>query len=223
MGIDDVFAVIAERTRRDILESLRAEGKSVGELVGELQVSQPTVSKHLKVLREAGLVSMRAQGQKRFYSLETAPLHTVQDWLDSFSPERLAEAAPQQAGVPGGGAPDAGPEGGAAAGEPPAAQGAPAVEPAPDAVLSAVAAAAAGAGTPSTGAPSTQVPSTGAPDTGAPAAGALAAAALTAPGGPPPAAADTTRQQQIGRTMGRAAERAADLISQLRRRRDHER
>jgi DNA-binding transcriptional ArsR family regulator len=67
MGIDDVFAVIAESTRRQILENLRDGDKAVGELVIELQVSQPTVSKHLKVLREAGLVTMRAQGQKRFY------------------------------------------------------------------------------------------------------------------------------------------------------------
>jgi DNA-binding transcriptional ArsR family regulator len=185
MGIDDVFAVIAERTRRDILESLRSGGKSVGELVGELQVSQPTVSKHLKVLREAGLVSMRAQGQKRFYSLDPAPLLTVQDWLDAFSPERLAGMVSQETEAPP---------------EDAAAQPGPAAEPVPAEVLSAVAAV----------------------ESAAPATGALAAAALAAPGGPSPAA-DTTRQQQIGRTMGRAAERAADLISQLRRRKDHER
>jgi DNA-binding transcriptional ArsR family regulator len=187
MGIDDVFAVIAERTRRDILESLRSEGKSVGQLVGELQVSQPTVSKHLKVLREAGLVSMRAQGQKRFYSLEPTPLLTVQDWLEAFSPERLAEAAPGRVDVP--------PEYPTPQGEPAAE---PTPEPTPDSAVSAV-------------------------EAEASASGPLAPAALAAPGGPPPAAADTTRQQQIGRTMGRAAERAADLISQLRRRKDHER
>ena len=81
MGIDDVFAVIAEGTRRQILENLRDGDRAVGELVIELQVSQPTVSKHLKVLREAGLVSMRAQGQKRYYSLDTAPLGLVLGWL----------------------------------------------------------------------------------------------------------------------------------------------
>lgn len=98
MVIDDVFAVIAEGTRREILGSLRSGDKAVGELVEELAVSQPTVSKHLKVLREAGLVSMRAQGQKRFYSLETAPLDRVADWLSGFN---LAPAAvPAQAPAP---------------------------------------------------------------------------------------------------------------------------
>ena len=82
--MDDVFAVIAEATRREILTSLRGGDKAVGELVQELEVSQPTVSKHLKVLREAGLVSMRAQGQKRFYSLDPAPLQGVASWLAEF-------------------------------------------------------------------------------------------------------------------------------------------
>lgn len=84
MVIDDVFAVIAEGTRREILGSLRSGDKAVGELVEELAVSQPTVSKHLKVLREAGLVAMRAQGQKRFYSLRPEPLQKVVDWLVGF-------------------------------------------------------------------------------------------------------------------------------------------
>lgn len=84
MVMDDVFAVIAEGTRREILLSLRAGDKSVGELVEELAVSQPTVSKHLKVLREAGLVTMRAAGQRRFYTLETGPLAEVALWLRAF-------------------------------------------------------------------------------------------------------------------------------------------
>jgi ArsR family transcriptional regulator len=94
MVIDDVFAVIAESTRRQILSSLYEGDKAVGELVEELEVSQPTVSKHLKVLREAGLVSMRAQGQKRFYSLVTAPLEAVAEWVAAFG---LAAAAPAAA------------------------------------------------------------------------------------------------------------------------------
>lgn len=84
MVIQDVFAVVAEGTRREILGSLRSGDKAVGELVIELEVSQPTVSKHLKVLREAGLVSMRAQGQRRFYSLNPAPLREIELWLGSF-------------------------------------------------------------------------------------------------------------------------------------------
>lgn len=84
MVTDDVFAVIAEATRRDILVSLRARDKAVGELVEELEASQPTISKHLKVLREADLVSMRAQGQKRYYALNPKPLAGVASWLESF-------------------------------------------------------------------------------------------------------------------------------------------
>ncbi|WP_294568422.1 helix-turn-helix transcriptional regulator [uncultured Arthrobacter sp.] len=123
MGID-VFAVIAERTRRDILELLRTEGKSVGQLVGELGVSQPTVSKHLKVLREAGLVTMRAQGQKRFYSLESSPLLSVQDWIAGFTaaPAEAAPEVPVSFTVPA----PAGPEAPVSAVEVPAGAGAPA-------------------------------------------------------------------------------------------------
>ncbi|WP_336712067.1 ArsR/SmtB family transcription factor [Arthrobacter sp. USHLN218] len=98
MVIDDVFAVIAETTRREILAALRDGDKAVGELVDELEVSQPTVSKHLKVLREAGLVSMRAQGQKRYYGLQPGPLQDVADWVGSFglgaAPAPAAEPLP---------------------------------------------------------------------------------------------------------------------------------
>ena len=87
----DIFDVIADGTRRDILQLLRArsgsgqqEGTSVSQIVQELGVSQPTVSKHLKVLRDAELVSVREDGQHRFYSLATAPLEVVDDWLVPF-------------------------------------------------------------------------------------------------------------------------------------------
>ncbi|HSU69811.1 MAG TPA: metalloregulator ArsR/SmtB family transcription factor, partial [Micrococcaceae bacterium] len=83
MVMDDVFAVIAEETRRDILDSLRAGDKAVGQLVEELGASQPTISKHLRVLREASLVSMRAEGQKRFYSLNTVPLQRISGWINA--------------------------------------------------------------------------------------------------------------------------------------------
>ncbi|MCQ1994553.1 helix-turn-helix transcriptional regulator [Arthrobacter sp. zg-Y1171] len=92
MVFDDVFAVIAEGTRREILGALRTGDKSVGALVEELEVSQPTVSKHLKVLREAGLVSMRAEGQRRYYSLETAPLEELVLWLRAFDLASLTES-----------------------------------------------------------------------------------------------------------------------------------
>ena len=89
---DDVFAVIADPTRRHILQALAVERLAVGELVEELGVSQPTVSKHLKVLRTAGLVETEAVGQKRFYSLTPAPLTAVSDWVS-----RLLQAGPEDA------------------------------------------------------------------------------------------------------------------------------
>lgn len=99
MVVDDIFAVIAEPTRREILSALRSGDKAVGELVEDLQASQPTVSKHLRVLREAGLVTMRAQGQKRYYSLEREPLRAVQEWLGGLTPPRPVRT--QTAGAPG--------------------------------------------------------------------------------------------------------------------------
>lgn len=88
----DIFDVIADSTRRDILSYLlerqdRGErGTSVSQIVGELGVSQPTVSKHLKVLRDANLVTVREEGQHRYYSLSPEPLDEVDDWLVPFLP-----------------------------------------------------------------------------------------------------------------------------------------
>ncbi|WP_060915109.1 ArsR/SmtB family transcription factor [Microbacterium oleivorans] len=86
----DIFDVIADGTRRDILQLLRErgasgeKGTSVSQIVTALGVSQPTVSKHLKVLREASLVSVREDGQHRYYSLSPEPLDVVDDWLFPF-------------------------------------------------------------------------------------------------------------------------------------------
>ncbi len=90
----DIFDVIADATRRDILQILldRYEsdsavthgGTSVSEIVTALGLSQPTVSKHLKVLREAGLAVVREEGQHRYYRLEYSPLETIEDWLIPF-------------------------------------------------------------------------------------------------------------------------------------------
>lgn len=99
--VTDIFAVIADRTRRDILDTLRTGDKAVGELVEALSASQPTVSKHLKVLRDAGLVSTRAQGQKRFYALRLEPLDEVGGWLAGLrttAPSPAPAAAPPAAG-----------------------------------------------------------------------------------------------------------------------------
>ena len=90
----DIFDVIADGTRRDILQLLleRAtggeRGTSVSQIVHALGVSQPTVSKHLKVLREAELVSVREEGQHRYYSLAVAPLDQVDDWLVTSTTSR---------------------------------------------------------------------------------------------------------------------------------------
>ncbi|KIA71749.1 transcriptional regulator, ArsR family [Arthrobacter sp. 31Cvi3.1E] len=164
MVTDDVFAVIAEATRRDILVSLRSGDKAVGELVEELAASQPTISKHLKVLREADLVSMRAQGQKRFYALNPKPLAGVANWLETFDVGPSVPAAVAPASAP-------------AAVEPAAA---PVETPTlPEAINQAA-----------------KVHASGTPVSLDP-------------------ASDDTVPQQIGRTVGRAATKAADLLANL--------
>jgi DNA-binding transcriptional ArsR family regulator len=89
----DIFDVVADATRRDLLSLLldryvAAESDSgelsVGEIVEKLGISQPTVSKHLKVLRDHGLVVVREEGQHRYYSLESTPLEELEDWLIPF-------------------------------------------------------------------------------------------------------------------------------------------
>ncbi len=166
---DDVFAVIAEATRRDILVSLRKGDKAVGELVQELEASQPTISKHLKVLREADLVSMRAQGQKRYYALNPTPLAGVASWLETFDVGRPAAAEP-------------------------AAAAASRTQPVPDSLAAAASAAAPAPALP-------EVP-----------AGTVLSPAVALPVG---TAGEDKRPQQIGRTVGRAATRAADLLANL--------
>lgn len=85
----DIFGVIADATRRDILQILlerrtRDEEISVSEIVAQMETSQPTVSKHLKVLREAELVTVREDGQHRFYSLNPEPLEMIEDFVIPF-------------------------------------------------------------------------------------------------------------------------------------------
>ena len=82
----DIFDVLADGTRRELLTRLHTRGGevSVSELVTELGISQPTVSKHLKVLRDHGLVTVRDEGQHRYYRLDPAPLADLEDWLARF-------------------------------------------------------------------------------------------------------------------------------------------
>jgi DNA-binding transcriptional ArsR family regulator len=78
------FEVLAEPHRRRILDLLRATERPVGELVDELALSQPAVSKHLRVLREAGLVDVRADAQRRLYRVRAEPLRAIDDWLTPY-------------------------------------------------------------------------------------------------------------------------------------------
>jgi DNA-binding transcriptional ArsR family regulator len=78
------FEVLAEPSRRRILDLLREGERSVGELVGQLTISQPGVSKHLRVLREAGLVEVRTDAQRRWYGLRPEPLTEVDAWLAPY-------------------------------------------------------------------------------------------------------------------------------------------
>jgi DNA-binding transcriptional ArsR family regulator len=78
------FEAIAEPNRRRILDVLRAGERPAGDLIAATGLSQPGVSKHLKLLREAGLVSMRAAGQQRLYRLEPGELAALDAWLTPF-------------------------------------------------------------------------------------------------------------------------------------------
>jgi DNA-binding transcriptional ArsR family regulator len=85
----DIFEAIADPTRRNIMETLlsaQVAGSelTVSELVQKTGLGQPTVSKHLKTLREVGLVSAREDGQKRFYSVTPEPLEEIEDWMINF-------------------------------------------------------------------------------------------------------------------------------------------
>jgi DNA-binding transcriptional ArsR family regulator len=80
----DVFNAIAEARRREVLDALIAGEKAVGEIVNDLSMSQPQVSKHLRVLSEVGLVRCRAEGRRRLYRLEPARLRPLHEWLAKY-------------------------------------------------------------------------------------------------------------------------------------------
>jgi len=82
--MDTVFDVLAERNRREILRLLVQSEQSVGDLESQLNRPQPTISKHLRVLREAGLVESRTEAQKRVYRLRPQPLLELDEWLEPF-------------------------------------------------------------------------------------------------------------------------------------------
>jgi DNA-binding transcriptional ArsR family regulator len=78
------FELVAEPTRRRILDLLREGERPVGELVEHLAISQPGVSKHLRALREAGVVRVRHDAQRRVYSLHAEPLAEIDAWLEPY-------------------------------------------------------------------------------------------------------------------------------------------
>ena len=80
----ETFEVLAESSRRRILDLLREEERPVGDLVRLLAASQPSVSKHLRVLRDAGLVEVRADAQRRLYRVRPEPLREVARWLEPY-------------------------------------------------------------------------------------------------------------------------------------------
>jgi len=84
MATATTFDVLAEPTRRRILDLLLDRERPVGELVKGLKMSQPGVSKHLRVLREAGLVSVRTDAQRRIYGIRPEPLEEVAEWLEPY-------------------------------------------------------------------------------------------------------------------------------------------
>lgn len=83
-AVETSFGIIAEPSRRAILSLLASSERSVSEIEHRLKMPQPSVSKHLRVLREAGFVEARVEAQRRVYSIRPEPLREVDVWLDDF-------------------------------------------------------------------------------------------------------------------------------------------
>lgn len=82
--VDTVLQALADNSRRTVLEILRDHPATAGELAEALPIARPGVSRHLRVLREAGLVDVRQEAQRRIYSLRPAPLVELDAWLDNY-------------------------------------------------------------------------------------------------------------------------------------------
>jgi DNA-binding transcriptional ArsR family regulator len=85
--VEDVFAALADPTRRRLVEVLHDGERSVNDLVSEVDIAQPGVSRHLRILSEAGLVTVRASGQRRLYSLRPQPLRELEAWMRRYAHE----------------------------------------------------------------------------------------------------------------------------------------
>lgn len=90
MAYETAFAALADSTRRRVFENLRNGPQTVGRLAARMPVSRPAVSQHLKVLKEAGLVTDKAEGTRRVYQIDPRGLAAVRRWLDQFWDEALA-------------------------------------------------------------------------------------------------------------------------------------
>jgi len=91
MAYGTSFAALADPTRRSVMELLRSGPRAVGEIARGMPVSRPAVSQHLKVLKEAGLVTDRAEGTRRVYYLDPKGLAALRSWLDQFWNQALAD------------------------------------------------------------------------------------------------------------------------------------
>jgi DNA-binding transcriptional ArsR family regulator len=88
--VEATAAAIADPTRRRVLELVRDRELAAGEIAGAFEISRPAVSRHLRVLREAGLVTERRHGRLRLYRIDPRPLDELRSWLDAYWSERLA-------------------------------------------------------------------------------------------------------------------------------------
>ena len=108
----DAFNAVAEPRRREILDLLTRGERSVNDLVSSIGLAQPQVSKHLRVLREVGLVTVRGSGQQRLYKLNADRLKAIYDWVRTFEPfwdhqlDRIKQRAERTAGERPAGEPD---------------------------------------------------------------------------------------------------------------------
>ena len=90
MAYANALSALADPTRRHVMESLRSGPRAVGEIARGMPVSRPAVSQHLKVLKEAGLVTDRAEGTRRVYYIDPDGLAALRAWLDQFWDQALA-------------------------------------------------------------------------------------------------------------------------------------
>jgi DNA-binding transcriptional ArsR family regulator len=90
ISADQAFDALGDPTRRHVFASLRQGSRSVGEIAEGMNVTRPAVSQHLKVLKQAGLVAVRAEGTRRLYSIDAAGIEALRSWLNGFWDDALS-------------------------------------------------------------------------------------------------------------------------------------